>query len=102
MNDKTLTAFVWRTGRLQIAREVPEGALPLATAPDTVLLEAIVDTAREAEGGTAFFVPGVQEVEDGDAKVDAVLDYQRILNKRLASDLASQTGGSHANAAPRI
>lgn len=103
MKEKTLTAFVWRSGLLQVAREAPEGSLKLATAPDTVMTDAISGTARLAHDGQTWLVPGVPEAgDDSDAALDAVLDFQKQLNKRLASVLSSHTGGSHANAAPRI
>jgi hypothetical protein len=99
MKTKTLTAFCWRSGLLQVAREAPEGALVLATAPDKVMTDAISKTARLAYDGESWLVPGVPEAgEDSDAAVDAVIDYQRHLNKRLALELASQSGGDHVGA----
>lgn len=94
MNSKILKAYCWRTGQLQLAREVPEGALELAQAPDKVMTDAVQATARLAYDNT-WLVPGVPEASSDTAAVDAVIDYQKHLQKRIGHLLADGHGGGH-------
>ncbi len=101
MNSKQLRAFCFRSGLLQVAECVPEGALELALAPATVLVAAIEATARLAYDNATWLVPGVPEAPDEKKACDAVFDYQTMLNQRLSRLLASQ-GGDDVSCSPRI
>lgn len=101
MNSNRLKAFCWGSGLLQVARDVPEGALHLATGPDEIMLEAISGTARLGYDNQTWIVPGVPEANSTDAALDAVFDFQNHLVKRIGSILAER-GGRHVRTAPRI
>lgn len=101
MNIQKLKAFCFRSGLLQVALEVPKGALELASAPDEVLTDAIVGSARLDYTNEQWLVPGVPEAADDDAALDAVFAYRDHLNKSIGFRLAEQ-GGRHVSTAPRI
>jgi hypothetical protein len=102
MSEKTLKAFCWRTGLIQLAPVVPEGALELATAPATLLAQTIDGIGRLSYDNHHFLVPGVPEAPDDNTAMDAVFDFQSQLNKRLSIALASHNGGGNVSAAPRV
>lgn len=102
MNSKKLTAFCWRSGLIQMAEQAPEGALVLASGPATLLAQTIDSIGRLSADNQSHLVPGVPEAVSDDAALDAVIDFQKFLNKRLSRALASTYGGDHASATSRI
>lgn len=97
MNSNRLKAFCWRSGLLQLAREVPEGALELAEAPDQIMTDAVHGTARLAYDGATWLVPGVPEAkDDSNVALDAVFDYQKRLKDSISFRLAEAHGGHDA------
>jgi hypothetical protein len=83
-----MKAFAWRSGQIKVAEIVPEGAIEIASGPDDILRTAILRTCRVAYDSETCLVPGVPEAVDGHAAVDALLDYQKRLEKTLSRMLA--------------
>ena len=64
----TITAFAWASGLIEYTtpvrrRTVPEGALPIATAPAKELKDIIEGIARHGQGASKnkLLVPGIPE-----------------------------------------
>ena len=77
-----MKAFAWANGVIGIDEDAPEGSLVFAEGTEGDLHRAVADTARLAYDGKTWLVPGVPESE-GDAAVDALLAYQREVERRL-------------------
>lgn len=111
MNEKMLKAFCRRDGLIMLADVTPEGAYGLASAPATLLAQAVDATAIAAFDSSLegmYFVPGVPDTPCERTALECVFDYQTELNKRLSRCLASHAGHStvevhsHVSAASRI
>ncbi len=101
MSEKIMKAFCWRTGVIQLADTVPEGALELATAPATLLAQTVDAVSRHGYDSQIYLVPGVPEADDAEQALDAVFDFRNQLTKRLSRALAE--GGDHVRtSAPGI
>lgn len=96
MSEKTLKAFCWRTGLLQTGNEVPEGALELASAPESVLTNVLLAECRHGYNDE-LLVPGIPEAASSDNAVDAAIDFSQRLQKSISRELINY-GGSHETA----
>jgi hypothetical protein len=97
MVEKTLKAFCWATGLVQVDEATPEGALELASGPESVLKETLMAECRYSYAGDPL-VPGIPEATDGNSAVDAASEFSRRLQKCISRKLA--TYGGHHDTAP--
>lgn len=77
--DDTLLAYAWESGRIDFGVECPEGACAFAKGPDRAL-RAVVDVLSrhgQGKGDGVLLVPGVPEAQGGNARMDALLAWQK-------------------------
>lgn len=96
MSERILKAFCWRSGEICISDDVPEGALYLSTGP-AILLAQTIDANSRHSYDDRFIVPGVHEAEDDEEALDAVFEFQKLLDSKLINVLASQSGERHVS-----
>ena len=85
---ETITAHVFRSGLVKFDLTTPEGALEVARGPEK-LVDAVVGVlSRHAYNGVDLICPGVPEADNDDAALDAVIEFQKQIAKRLSHYLA--------------
>lgn len=87
-----MKAFVWKSGQINIAEIVPDGAIEIAIGPDEVLRTSIINTCRIAYDSQTCLVPGIPEAINSDAALDALFTYKKHLNTDLSRRLAELAG----------
>jgi hypothetical protein len=97
MNSNQMKAFCYRSGLLEMATEVPAGALELAEAPEDIMIDAILGSARLSRTTDQWLVPGVPEANTDEAALDAAISYQKHLEKSIGFRMAE--GGRNVCAA---
>lgn len=102
MSEKIMEAFIFGTGRIGVAEKAPELAIFLTRAPATLLAQTLDSIAQHNDDGSFMYVDSVYRSRGAIAAIDAIFDFRDLLNSRLSRALASQTGGRHVSAAPRI
>jgi hypothetical protein len=78
-----MKAYCWRTGKIELGRYTPRGAIEIADVPGRELRRQISATARHAYDGETLLVPGVPEAKDDLAALEAVRRFRRWLLKCL-------------------
>lgn len=70
-------AWAWQSGLIEFGREVPAGAIRVATGMDVPLRHLVGAVARhgKGKGEGQLLVPGVPEAETEKAKVDALISW---------------------------
>lgn len=89
MTEEVLKAFCTKYGQIMLATETPQGFYELASAPGTVLAQAIDEIADMSEDKCRYMVPGFLNVPDDKARTECVLDFEIELNKKLSRSLAA-------------
>ena len=77
------TAYCWQSGQIEVGTWVPEGALPIASAPAAEIRKAIQGTARLAFDNETYLVPGLPEAKTPDARLNALEAYTAMVKERL-------------------
>lgn len=77
-----MKAYCFVDGAVGFARDIPVGALPIASGPKKVLENEMIVLCRLAYDGETLLVPGVPEANDQIAGVDALLRFKDRLRKR--------------------
>lgn len=82
------TCWVWRTGAIEIAvltgrSKPPRGVLQIVCGPARVIDEAVCVCARLAYDGKTLLVPGIPEADSDDAALDALIEFQNQVRRRL-------------------
>ena len=76
-------AYCWATGEIQIGKETPKGALPLAFGDADALQNAVSGLSTLAYDNTTRLVPGMFTSGNKD-HVEIVLEFAERLRSELA------------------
>lgn len=79
-----MKAYAWKSGLIEFAGEVPDGALLIAEGPAKKILRVVSVWARRSRTGDYLLVPGVPEADSEDAKLDALLAFSTRIKERMA------------------
>lgn len=85
---ETITAHVFRSGLVKFDRTTPEGALEVARGPEKLVNAVVGVMSRHAYNGVDLICPGVPEAENDDAALDAVIEFEKQITKRMTRYLA--------------
>lgn len=83
-----IVAYAWQSGLIEFGCRCPQGALAIASWDEPRLKEVVSTLARHAYDGKTPLVPGVPEAEDGDQKVDALLEFAERVREALLLEAA--------------
>lgn len=89
-------AYCRRTGKIEIGRACPAGALPLARGGAVALRRAVEAKSRHAYDGKTLLVPGIPEAETDIAAMAAARQFSAWLTKgeaKLAPALTPMVEG---------
>lgn len=70
-----LRAYCWANGEIEFGYAVPDGALHIASGPETTLKQEVGVTARHGYKADVLLVPGVPEAEDETVAVMMVIAW---------------------------
>ncbi|MEA4837357.1 MAG: host nuclease inhibitor protein [Rhodospirillaceae bacterium] len=70
-----LHAYCWATGKIEFGYRVPEGALTIASGPESTLKREIEVKARHAYDSDVLLVPGVPEADNQYAAMTALIAW---------------------------
>ncbi len=84
VGDDKAIAWCWQSGRIDIGKAVPEGAIAFAKGPRRALQQLLDVLARHGQGASngLLLVPGVPEADSPDAAVDALIAWTEWCAKR--------------------
>ncbi|PKR53535.1 host nuclease inhibitor protein [Thalassospira marina] len=85
MCKATLTAFCWRTGKIEFGTSVPEGAMAIMTGPASEITDEITSKSRLAYDGKTLLVPGIPEApsaEHAKAALDRFVEWVHKCRER--------------------
>lgn len=68
-------AFCWSSGVINIAKEIPEGAIKIFKGTKRNLKDLIIGTARLAYGNETWLIPGIPESNTSDEALDALAKW---------------------------
>lgn len=75
-NSRSLNAFCWRSGKLEYAVNVPDGAMLLMPAPTKALRDKIEVLCRLSKVNSDWYVPGVPEAQND---IEALAAVKRFI-----------------------
>jgi hypothetical protein len=79
---KTITAYCFASGHIDLGNTLPEGAIALAQGEEKLVRDIITVTARLSRlNNVTLFVPGVPEAQSQREGITAVAHYIQRLGK---------------------
>ena len=83
-----MKAFVYRSGLVRLDTFVPDAALEVGDGPKEILEPILGVVSRHAYNNVDLLCPGVPEAADDTAALDAVINFEKEIKKRLVRALS--------------
>ena len=77
-----ITAYCWRSGRIEFGQDVPEGALPLITGEENHIRKLVDVRARHAYEQGVLLVPGIPEAANDEEAYKALSRFKAWLQPK--------------------
>lgn len=85
-----MKCYCWMTGRIELGRKCPQGAIELHSGPAKALRRHVEVIARHGYAEGLLLVPGVPEADSVADKVAACIRFARCLAERMAKGTKPQ------------
>lgn len=85
-----MKAWAWRSGKIELGRHAPDGAICFASGPAKALHEIVGVLARHAYDGKTLLVPGIPEATSDDEAIEALSAFAKWVEMHLEGKMSPQ------------